>query len=140
MTRKTCKKEGCNSFVWSKGLCKYHHSIENPPKKIVKRFNEKKKEGKEEVILAMYEWWKKQDNKCMACGINLPKEFKTWMVDHLLEKSKHPKLALDERNFFLVCFDDHQKKTIGYPHPIHKEAIERAKELFNNALTLEHLN
>lgn len=126
-----CGKEG---VIWSKGMLKGCFLRLNPPKSIPK-FKEgkvRKKKDTKEIHLAMMNWWKKQPNKCMACGCSLPKEFHTWMVDHLLEKSKYPELAMDERNFFLVCFEDHERKTNGFPVPKHLEAIERAKQLIFN--------
>jgi len=140
---KTCIIENCNYPAWSKGLCK-QHSPKSPIKKgnnklkksyISKQPSEKqlakkeiKKEKTKKIHQAMYNWWLKQEkNQCMSCGCNLPSEFHTWMVDHLLEKSQYPELALEEYNFYLTCFDHHSAKTNGFPHLTHKAAIENAK-------------
>ena len=76
----------------------------------------------------MKEWWQKQSpNKCWACGCNLPSEFHTYMVDHLIEKSSYPELAFDTDNFYLCCLDCHNTKGNGFPKEHHKLAIEAAK-------------
>ncbi len=136
MARK-CSEPNCENPVFGKSKCRFHYpkSLIKAKKKGIKRISEKgkiKKEAKtirtKEIHLAMYNWWLKQVNKCMACGCNLPSEFHTWMVDHLIEKSGRPDLALEEWNFFLVCFDDHSRKTNGFPSLKHAQAIEQAKE------------
>lgn len=63
-------------------------------------------------------------------GTYLGKELRSWMVDHLLEKSQYPHLKYEKDNLFLVTFEQHQKKTNGFPYPIHAEAIEKAKQRF----------
>lgn len=134
--KKNCINCGEASFIWSQNLCKTCFNKQNKPKPIKKVSTKQIEKNKDKALktkelhLFMYEWWKKQPvNKCMNCGCNLPKEFCTWMVDHLLEKSFYPQFSMDERNFFLICFDDHSSKTNGFPGIKHKEAIEKAKEI-----------
>lgn len=147
---KTCEIEGCNRGVWKANKCLLHTPklpIKKSNKPLKKGNNKLKKGGKikpisekgkvkkalktertKEIHQAMYNWWLKQEkNQCMSCGCNLPSEFHTWMVDHLLEKSQYPEFALEEYNFYLTCFDDHSAKTNGFPHPTHKAAIKNAK-------------
>jgi hypothetical protein len=52
------------------------------------------------------------------------------MFDHLLEKSKHPELKYEKENIILVTFEEHEKKTNGFPDEKHKELIEVAKQKF----------
>jgi hypothetical protein len=63
-------------------------------------------------------------------GTYLGSELKSWMVDHLIEKSIHPELKYEKENLFLVTFDQHQRKSQGFPDPIHAEAIQKAKQRF----------
>ena len=130
--KKNCSKEGCNYPIWSKGVCK-QHTPRTPIKKVSTKQIEKNKDKalkNKELHLFMYEWWKKQPvNKCMNCGCNLPKEFCTWMVDHLLPKSTYKELAFNVDNFFICCLSCHSLKESGFPGVKHKEAIEKAKEI-----------
>lgn len=140
MKIKKCKHEGCKSTkIWSGGFCRFHTSYQPTKKsnKPIKKHSkkglenrEKKKENTKLVHEAMYNWWLKQPkNECMSCGCKLPKEFHTWMVDHLLEKSKYQQFDKDERNFFFCCLDCHTLKGNGFPTQKHKKAIEKAKYL-----------
>lgn len=67
--------------------------------------------------------WKERPHICESCGKHLPDESRTYMFDHLLEKSKYPELALDENNIYLCCWDCHSLKTNGHPTEKHQEAI-----------------
>jgi hypothetical protein len=64
-------------------------------------------------------------------GTYLGSELRSWMVDHLLPKSRFKHLKYEKDNLFLVTFEQHQLKESGYPLPLHKEAIERARQKFN---------
>lgn len=126
----SCKKD---QFIFSRGRCKSCASREDnkPIKKVSTKQIEKNKDKAlttKELHLFMYEWWKKQPiNKCMNCGCNLPKEFCTWMVDHLLPKATYKELAFNVDNFFICCLSCHSLKESGFPGIKHKEAIEKAK-------------
>lgn len=131
-----CGKEG---YIWSKGLlkeCYYRLNIPKPIKKVSEnsiKLKRSKIERSKLIHEAMYQWWLKQDeNRCMSCNCKLPEEFHTWMVDHLLEKSVYPELALSESNFYLTCLEHHHLKTNGFPHPKHKIAIEKIKEKYES--------
>jgi 5-methylcytosine-specific restriction endonuclease McrA len=132
---KSCKK--CDfPKVWSKDLCKNcfnkQYNSKSNIKKTYKKHTNKKFDTKE-LHEFMYQWWNKfGDYKhCMACNTLLPKEFSTANVDHLLPKSQYPDLAFDETNFFLVCFDCHNLKEMGYPKEKHKEAYDKIKNNLN---------
>ena len=128
---------GCNTpqYIFSWGKCKtcYNKEYKKPIKKISEKGLKKKKlktENTKLVHQVMYNWWLKQSkNECMSCGCKLPKEFHTWMVDHLLEKSNYEEFDKDERNFFLCCLDCHTLKGNGFPTEKHKKAIQKAKYL-----------
>lgn len=104
----------------------------SPLKKIshrgVVKKQEKKKESSE-IHEAMYQFWLKNPHICSCCDRFLGNEFSLVYIDHLLEKSVHKEFSKDERNMFMVCFTHHQLKTNGFPHPKHKEAIEKAKKI-----------
>lgn len=68
--------------------------------------------------------WNKSPHYCKACGVYLGEECKTIFMDHLLEKSKYPEYRFTEENIFICCFDDHTRKTNGFPHPKHRYAID----------------
>ncbi len=132
--KKNCVGCGEASFIWSKNLCKTCFNKQNKPKPIKKVSTKQIEKNKDKALrtkelhLFMYEWWKKQPiNKCMNCDCNLPKEFCTWMVDHLLPKSTYKELAFNVDNFFLCCLSCHSLKESGFSGIKHKEAIEKAK-------------
>jgi len=135
--KKICSGCGKEAYIFSKGKCKFCQPKKplKSKKKAINKISEKglikkkeKSERTKEIHQAMYNWWLKQPkNECMACGCKLPNDFHTWMVDHLIEKSTYPEFALDERNFFLICFEDHSAKTNGFARPKHIEAIRKAK-------------
>ncbi len=112
-----CKQE---KYIWSKGKCKECTTYK---KHTNKKFDTK------ELHNFMYEWWKTFGNykHCMACNSLLPIDFSTANVDHLLPKNKYPELAFNTDNFFLVCFECHNLKEMGYPKEKHKYAIDKIK-------------
>lgn len=57
--------------------------------------------------------WKKKLHRCENCNRSLGKEPLSYMFDHVLEKSKYPKLAFEEENIMLLCLDCHDNKTRG---------------------------
>lgn len=54
------------------------------------------------------------------------------MFDHLLEKSTYPDIMYERWNIFICCFQCHGNKSNGFPGDKHKEAIERAKEIYKH--------
>lgn len=79
--------------------------------------------------------WSSRSHWCESCDKKLPNEPKTWMFDHLLEKSKYPDLRHEPDNIILVCFECHEKKTNGFPTAKHLEHINRMKSFITNNLT-----
>lgn len=76
--------------------------------------------------------WNKQPHVCQSCNANLGSEMKSYMFDHLLEKSKYPDFAFEEDNIMIVCLQCHNRKTNGHPTPIHQERIIKATQHFLN--------
>lgn len=145
---KTCSIEGCSRKVWSKGMCKIHTpktplknkanmlSIErykpfpNPSAKSLKRIEEDflgvKKRN--EFFMSI---WSVRKHKCEICDKFLGNEPKSYMFDHLLEKSKYPKLEFDPNNIALVCLDCHGAKTNGHINAKYQEKINFVITKFN---------
>lgn len=132
--KKLCKC-GCGQegFIWSQGMLKECFLRLNPPKKITyksakqKVKDAEKKEYNSKQFNLFYDIWAKRKHYCESCGLWLGNEPLSLFFDHLLEKSKHPKLALNEENIFLCCGDCHSKKTNGFPTENHLKAINKAK-------------
>lgn len=121
---KVCKIENCSSPVWGKGLCKFH-----TPKKRLKSNPSGKKESFPLLRELYLNVWKERLHCCENCGKALGSEPLTYMFDHLLEKSKYPELKLVKENIMLVCFECHEKKTMGHPSEIQQTRIEKARQL-----------
>lgn len=65
-------------------------------------------------------------------GKYLGNEPKSYMFDHLWEKSKYPEFADNEWNIVLCTLDEHHSKTNGFPILPHKARIRRFAELTHN--------
>lgn len=79
------------------------------------------------------EIWEEREHRCQVTGEWLGNELKTIFIEHLLEKSVYPQFRYEKRNIALVSGDIHIQKTNGFPHPIHKQLIKKAKkELLEN--------
>lgn len=74
--------------------------------------------------------WKKRKHICENCGVKLGNEPRTYMFDHLLEKSKYPKLTFQEDNIMLVCLECHDNKTRGFISELIKQKIKKVREKF----------
>lgn len=68
--------------------------------------------------------WEKRNHVCEECNNSLGNEPRSYMFDHLLEKSQYQNLAFEESNIFLCCLSCHANKTGGFPGPKHTKAIE----------------
>jgi hypothetical protein len=77
------------------------------------------------------EIWDEIPHRSEVSGTWLGDEPKSWMFDHLLEKSKWPELMHEKENIALVTFDEHTRKTNGFADEKHKELIKQAKQKFN---------
>lgn len=74
------------------------------------------------------EIWKERPHVSEVSGDPLGRTPKSWMFEHLLEKSKHPELRFVKKNVILCTFAEHEVKTMGNPLPKHKELIDKAKK------------
>jgi hypothetical protein len=70
-------------------------------------------------------------------GKYLGAEPRSYMFDHLLEKSKYPQFADNEWNIVLCTLDEHHAKTNGFPTLPHRARMERFKELVRNNYEVE---
>jgi len=99
-------------------------------KSISPKQKEARKEQSEKDQLFYQSIWNKKSHRCEVCGCSLGNEMKSYMFDHLLEKSIYPELRYEEANIVLICFKDHGDKSLGHPVPKHVELINIAKERF----------
>lgn len=53
-------------------------------------------------------------------------------MDHLLEKSDYPECKYSESNIFFCTSECHAKKTGNKPSKLHKKAIEKALDNYEN--------
>lgn len=74
--------------------------------------------------------WAERPHYSQVSGGWLGNEIKSWMLDHLLPKSDYPELKYEKDNIILCTFDEHTRKTNGYPDENHKKAIEDARRRF----------
>ncbi len=128
---KTCKIDGCNKPVWSKGVCKSHTpktSLKSRvPKETVRDYS-LKLNRRNQLFLSV---WQTRKHVCEICNVHLGNEPKSYMFDHLLEKSKYPFLEFEENNIALVCLACHDKKTRGFVSDKYQEKINFVITKFN---------
>lgn len=148
---KTCNIEGCNSPVWSKGVCKFHtpksslkKSFISKPKDVViysspeghrvinsalkQEIDRAHSEKRNDFFMAI---WAKRAHVCQHCGKKLGNEARTYMFDHLLEKQKYKNLEFEEENIWLVCLECHDEKTRGIISEKYREKINFVTTKFN---------
>jgi len=151
---KTCNVDGCNRPIFGKGVCVYHYPKTklkvNP--QVAKNFlsclgksevvgPEKQKAAEEHVIKDSLKLekrnqlflsvWQTRKHVCEICGKHLGNESKSYMFDHLLEKSKYEFLEFEPLNIALVCLECHDKKTRGFINAIYQEKINFVITKFN---------
>ncbi len=138
--RKICREEKCNNYVWGSGYCICHQ-----PKKPLKRSPlpriGKNKSNKDKLIDIVNESgkmvsffmdiWYKKHHICENCGTYLGEEARSYMFDHLLEKSKYPELKYEEGNIMILCLECHDKKTRGFISETIQNRINQVKTKFN---------
>lgn len=78
------------------------------------------------------EVWEERGPYSEIDGAYLGKEPRSYMFDHLLPKETFPEVQYEKWNILMVTLDQHSNKHNGYPHPTHQEAINKAKEVYNN--------
>lgn len=117
------KKEGC-----------FYHKPKKPLRasaKTVEQMEENSRETQKMWDLFTHLWNRLPARKyCWACKAPIWGENLSIYWDHLLEKSSFPELKFEEQNLFFCCPDCHTRKGNGFPHIVHKQAIEKAKEIF----------
>ena len=139
--RKTCAGWDNNThpaFIWKRingksycKICTYRIEGVRFAPKVSNKQKIKNQDKKEQTKLRHQMFlniWSKLSNKtCWSCGKYLGNEPLSIFFDHLIEKSKHPKLDLIEENIYICCGDCHSLKTNGKPTKPHKKAVEEAK-------------
>jgi 5-methylcytosine-specific restriction endonuclease McrA len=96
-----------------------------------KKKKSRREEGEKMISFFFFYWDKYKPHNCANCGIYLGKEPKTYMFDHLLEKSKYPELKYEELNICYLCLNCHDRKSRGFiPEKIQK-LIDKVKSIFN---------
>ena len=100
---KTCSVEGCNNYVWSKGVCKNHI-----PKESI-RTNKIKTVRIEANPMHVFfkEIWKERKHYSEVSGEYLGSEALSTFFHHILPKSKYPDVAYDKSNIILLTLDEH---------------------------------
>jgi len=101
-----------------------------------KSISKEKKEANKQAIERRNEffldiWKTKLPHKCENCGKFLGYEPLSYMFDHILEKSKYPELTFERENIWYLCFQCHEKKTMGHTSPLMDMMIKTVKKLFN---------
>lgn len=107
---KTCKIEGCNYPVWSKGLCKHHipKTRVKPMRASTMASREKRREDTDEMRKFFLTIWSKRLHYSEVSGEWLGKEPLSIYFHHILPKIKYPDAKFDEDNVILLTFDEHQ--------------------------------
>jgi len=101
---KTCSVEGCNNYVWSKGVCKNHI-----PKEPI-RTNKIKTVRTESNPMHVFfkEIWKERKHYSEVSGEYLGSEALSTFFHHILPKSKYPDVAYDKSNIILLTLPEHE--------------------------------
>jgi 5-methylcytosine-specific restriction endonuclease McrA len=116
----TCEGEYCFRHKPRKPLPKSRIPVK-------KQANDRKSSDLHEFFLKL---WKKFPHCCENCGRWLGTEPRSYMFDHLLEKSKYPELKYEEENIMLVCLECHDNKTRGLITDLVRDKIEKVREKF----------
>lgn len=111
-----------------KPYCRQCSLYLNPPKALNR--TSPKKADKENINK---QWdffmsiWNSKSHNCECCDKSLGSEPRSYMFDHLLEKSQYPEMAYEKSNIFLCCLECHANKTGGFPGEKHVKAIENIR-------------
>lgn len=119
--KKNCKVCGNN--------CYGEHCMRHKPRKALKKTIKEKTDDMSDFFDLI---WRIRPHRCQSCGEDLGNEPRTYMFDHLLDKSKYPEFKFDRANIFICCLQCHSSKTNGHPTESHQAAINAAKALFLN--------
>ena len=136
---KTCGKNADSDFCWKHkpnkqlqqrgikpALAKKVNAGETHQKSTVSN-----KQLSEMKQFFMRYWKENKQHTCEVCRVWLGSDPRTYMFDHVLEKSKYPELAFEEENIMYLCLLCHDKKTRGHHDIITKERVEYLKNKFN---------
>jgi len=104
---KICSIEGCNSPVWSKGLCGMHS-----PKKRISIKRDKyatlaKRESVSKMQLFFSSLWREKPHYSEIDGTPLGNEALSIFFHHILSKKKYPEAAFDKDNIIFLALDQH---------------------------------
>lgn len=126
MKPKTCTVEGCNNPIWGNGLCKMH----GPKPQPLRRMKLPNAAKRNERNAFFTEIWNERPHVCQHCGTHLGYNIRSYMFDHLLEKSKYPQLEFEKENIWMVCLTCHDEKTRGFISEKYLEKINFVKTKF----------
>lgn len=128
---KICSIDGCNNPVWGKGMCQSHipkKPLNKGVPKATVRNHSLKLDKRNLLFLSV---WQTRNHRCEICNKHLGNEPRSYMFDHLLEKSKYPFLEYEPENIALVCLECHDNKTRGNINAIYQEKINFVITKFN---------
>ena len=131
MKCKTCGKNADSEFCFK---CKPRKPLSSGKGLTSKMssLSQKKLDKSSEMKQFFMRYWKEnKQHTCEVCRVWLGSDPRTYMFDHVLEKSKYPELAFEEENIMYLCLLCHDKKTRGHHDIITKERVEYLKNKFN---------
>jgi hypothetical protein len=116
--RNTCKYQGCEGFIWARGLCKNHDRRENPHKhglsakpkttsKIIKN-NIKKPTGEKALFEAL---WATRSHVSFVSGKRVGPIAHTFA--HCIPKGLYPKFKLYDKNIVFLTPEEHYEFDFG---------------------------
>jgi 5-methylcytosine-specific restriction endonuclease McrA len=76
-------------------------------------------------------WKENKQHTCEVCSKHLGSEPRTYMFDHVLEKSKYPELAFVDENIMYLCLECHDEKTRGHHSDVTTKRIEYLKAKYD---------
>lgn len=114
------------------GVCS-KHTPKSPLKKTSLKSSPKPKstanlEKRNEFFMKI---WSQRPFICQHCGISLGPEPRSYMFDHILEKSKYPQFTYEAENIWLTCLECHDEKTRGIISEKYQKKINFVLTKFN---------
>ena len=126
MKCKTCGKNSQSDYCFIHKPRKPLSSGKGLSKKSSK--THKKLDKPSEMKEFFMDFWKNnKQHTCEVCSKHLGNEPRTYMFDHVLEKSKYPELAFVEENIMYLCLECHDEKTRGHHSEVTIKRIEYLK-------------
>ncbi len=116
-----------------KGNSKLKRGVELRVKAKTQETIDQEKADQERMWKMFEEIWTERPHVCIQCGKWLGDELLSVYMDHLLEKGndRYKHLRYEKENIGIVCWEDHSKKSNGFPGDKHKAAIENAKQKYD---------